>query len=548
MLSLKPSHLGRYKDIALLLIKYGREDLVRDSGLSNQLDLDSSSVKSCDGKPQDLASDLESMGPAFIKLGQLLSTRPDFLPPEYLEALGRLQDDAKPIPTDTVREIVGQELGGRLSAIFPDFEDTPLATASLGQVHLATLRDGRRVAVKVQRPNIQSSLGADVAALEELCVFLENHTQFGKRYQLTKIVASLKKSLAKELDYRAEAQNAILLRSNLANFTRIVIPEPIVDFSSANVLTMEYVPGTKITDVSPVVLVELDRDSMAGELFRAYLHQVLIDGVFHADPHPGNIVLTENHKFGLMDFGMVVQVSDENKGRLIKLLLAIAEGNGGDAASVAVEIGEMSDEFDENAFRSKIAEIVTENRHNTMEGMSTGRVIQQIQVAAGDTGLVLPHELVMLGKTLMNLDQVIVALAPEFNPTRALKREATDIMQRHTKDRISLASVYQSFLETTELAQELPRRANKITQRLADGDFRLDINAVDENKLMRGFEKIANRITSGLVIAALIVGASLIMNIESSITLFGYPALALLLFVVAAAFGLVLVARATWGD
>src|SRR3989440_6417118 len=270
-ISLRPQHLNRYRQIAWLFVKYGRSDLVKESGLDETLAAEQRVTPKEGAKAEELAADLEKLGPTFVKLGQLLSTRVELMPRAYLEALERLQDNVEPFGFDEVEKIVASELGVRMSKAFADFSVQPIASASLGQVHLARLRDGRAVAVKVQRPNIREALVEDLEALEEIATFLDGHTEFGQRYEFAKILEQFRKSLLRELDYRQELQNLLQLREQLRAFNRIIVPAPVMDYSSARVLTMEYVPGKKITDMSPLARMEFDGTALAEELFKAYL-------------------------------------------------------------------------------------------------------------------------------------------------------------------------------------------------------------------------------------------------------------------------------------
>src|ERR1039458_2595690 len=288
-ISLKPQHLKRYKDIAFLLIKHGRGDMLANTGLRETLGAEPfDTTFPAEPRADELARDLEKMGPTFIKLGQLLSTRADFLPPAYIQALTRLQDNIDPFSFEEVDAIVSHELGVRISKAFSNFETKPLAAASLGQVHRAWLRNGRDVVVKVQRPGIREIIAEDLDALEDIAEFLDKHTASGKRSRVRDILEELRRSLWRELDYRQEARNLLTLNANLKNFPRIVVPIPIEDFTTSRVLTMEYISGKKITALSPLARMELMGAELAEELFQAYLQQILVDGFFHADPHPGN--------------------------------------------------------------------------------------------------------------------------------------------------------------------------------------------------------------------------------------------------------------------
>ncbi|MBT8484450.1 MAG: AarF/ABC1/UbiB kinase family protein, partial [Phycisphaerae bacterium] len=279
MITLAPRHLARYAQIARLLVKYGRSDLVDRCGLRAAAE-EGGDPPVETGRPEEFASDLERLGPTFVKLGQLLSTRSDLLPPAYLDALARLQDDVEPVDVDEVRSVIESELGVRISSAFDEFDDRPLAAASLAQVHRARLRSGQEVAVKVLRPDIREQVSTDLDAINELARTLDQHAEFARRYGFLSIAESLQESMRRELDLRTEAQSARALAGTLSEFERFRVPQPIDDFCSASVLTMEYISGTKITDLSPAVLIEVDRRGLADELFRVYLKQILVDGLF----------------------------------------------------------------------------------------------------------------------------------------------------------------------------------------------------------------------------------------------------------------------------
>ncbi|HEX5719526.1 MAG TPA: AarF/UbiB family protein, partial [Thermoanaerobaculia bacterium] len=279
--ALKTHHLKRYKDIASLLIRHGRADLAQAIQMDENLPQDdSASADVISGDPEQLARDLEKLGPTFIKLGQLLSTRSDLLPQPYLDALSRLQDNIAPFPFAEVEEIVSSELGVRLSKAFADFDDVPLAAASLGQVHRAKLRDSREVVVKIQRPGIQKIILEDLDAFREMAGFIDKHTDIGRRFAFQDMLEEFRKALLRELDYRREALNLVTLGNNLKRYERIVVPQPIDDYTTSRILTMDYIPGTKITEMSPLARIDFDGRALADELCRAYLDQILVDGFF----------------------------------------------------------------------------------------------------------------------------------------------------------------------------------------------------------------------------------------------------------------------------
>src|SRR5918996_1064245 len=378
VVSLKPERLKRYKDVAMLLIKYGRSDLISPAGLEGSVLPDEIAAETETAPAEDLAKDLEKLGPTFIKLGQLLSTRADLLPGPYLEALERLQDHIEPFPYEEVERIVSGELGIRISKAFADFDPAPLAAASLSQVHRATMRDGRAVVVKVQRPDIRELIVADLEALGEIAHFLDEHTELGKRYEFDNMLVNLRKSLLRELDFTIEANNLYTIGQNLSEFDNIVIPEPIDDYTTTRVLTMEYVTGKKITSLNQLRLLELDTGALADELFSAYLKQFLVDGLFHADPHPGNVFLTDDDRIALLDLGMVGRITRSFQDNLLRLMIAISEGRGEMAAQAAIKMGEEKEGFDRAAFERRISDFVADNSDAILSRNNAARVTLDI--------------------------------------------------------------------------------------------------------------------------------------------------------------------------
>jgi predicted unusual protein kinase regulating ubiquinone biosynthesis (AarF/ABC1/UbiB family) len=538
-ISLKPQHVKRYADVVRLLWKYGRADWVTRAGLEGALADDEALVEGTPADPDELARDLESLGPTYIKLGQLLSTRADLLPLPYLEALARLQDRVEPFDYAQVEETVERELGIRTSKAFSRFDPKPIASASLGQVHRAALRDGREVAVKVQRPEIRGRILEDLDAMAELAKLLDAHTEWGARFHSAEIVDEFRAVLLRELDYRREAANLVLIGENLTEFERIVVPRPVDNYTTDRVLTMDFAHGRKVTDLSPLARIEIDGEALASELFNAYLKQVLVDGVFHADPHPGNVFVTDDLRLALLDLGMVSYLGPEMRDHLLRLLLAVSEGRGEEAAEIARTMGAVDAErFDEAVFRHRIVDLVARHTHATVEQIEIGQVVLQVSRAGTEGGVRPPRELTMLGKALLNLDIIGRTLAPGFDPNAAVRAFAGEALARRMREKVSPGNVLSSVLETAEFVRRLPTRLNRILDAIADNQLSVNVEAIDEQTLVDGFQKVANRIATALILAALIVGAAMLMRIDTDFRIFGYPGLAILFFLAAAAGGL----------
>lgn len=496
----------------------------------------------------ELPDDLERLGPTFVKVGQLLASRPDLVPPRYIDALSRLQDNVKPFRFEDVEDTIERELGAKINKLFGTFEPEPLAAASLGQVHRATLHDGRPVVVKVQRPNIVRQIDEDFAALEQIAVFLRRHTRMGQYYEFERILEEFETTLARELDYRREAGHMVTLRRNLEAFSRILVPMPINDYVARRVLTMEFVEGTKITLLSPLSRLDLDGQALAEELFRAYLQQILVDGIFHADPHPGNILLTPDRRIALLDLGMVGRTTPAMQENLLKLLLAISEGESEHAADVSIQMSHPGARFDEPEFRRLIGQLVAEQRTNTLREIDVGKVVLAVTRGAAETGLRVPSELTLLGKTLLQLDEVGRVLDPDFDPNEAVRRNASEILNQRLKATFSEGKLYSSLLEGKQFLSALPQRLNKILDAVGSAELNVNVKPAETDFLLESARRVANRITTGLVLAALIVGAALLMQVQTSFQLFGYPGLAILCFLAAAAGGFIFILNILWQD
>ena len=459
-----------------------------------------------------------------------------------------MQDQIGPFPYEEVEQIVSSELGIRISKAFADFEPVPIAAASLAQVHMAYMRDGRAVVVKVQRPNIREQIVQDLEALSEIAHFIDSHTELGKRYEFGNMLIDLRKSLLQELDFTSEANNMVAIARSLSEFENIIIPEPIHDYTTSRVLTMEYIAGKKITALSPLRLLEIDGPSLADELFRAYLKQILLDGLFHADPHPGNVFLTDDDRIALLDLGMVGRVTRSFQDNLLRLLLAISEGRGEEAAETAIKMGEAKENFDRVTYTRRVADLVAENRDADMSRLNAGQVTLEIMKIAADCWFRLPPEFTMIAKALLNLDRVVFTLDTNFDPNAVIRERASEIFQRNIIKMMSPSNLLTGVVEVKEFAEKLPTRVNRILDSIGNNELKIKVDAIDEKVVLDGLQKVANRITMGLVVAALIVGAAMLVRVDTSFRIFGYPGLALIFFLLAAAAGLILLINILFYD
>jgi ubiquinone biosynthesis protein len=522
--SSKLDRLQRWKKIAGLAWKY------HDAPAQN----DESSPA------QQLARDLEAMGPAYVKLGQVLASRPDLLPAEYTKALTRLQDDVKPFPFEEVRVLVEAELGVRLSKAFETFDPEPLAAASLGQVHSATLRDGTAVVVKVQRPEAARQVAEEFEVLAEIATFLDAHTEVGRRHRLRRVLEEFRASIREELDYEREAENLVAVANNLQEFDRIAVPRPIPDYCTKHVLTMERVRGTKITKVSAFARLDIDGPALIDELFHAYLKQVLVDGLFHADPHPGNVFITEDGRLALLDLGMVGRTSPDMQEHLLKILIAVSDGRSEQASDAIIQFSERGEETDAAEFRRRMGALVAAQQGRGLKHINVGNTLLDVTRLAADCGYFVPSELTLLAKTLLQLDEIGKVLDPQFDPNAAIRRHAATLTTRRMKREASEGSLLTAAIELKNFAAGLPNRVNRIMDAVVNRELELKVRAVDAADVIEGMQKIANRVTTGLILAALIIGAALLMRVQTDFEVLGYPGFAIMCFIAAALGGVAL--------
>ncbi len=536
----KIEYIKRYKDLAELLYKYGQDDIVKKM---NMPELEPEENIGKNSKAEDLPDDLEKLGPTYVKLGQFLSTRADFLPPAYLKELARLQDKVKPIPGNEMEKILTDELGTRISKAFEYFDYTPVASASLGQVHFARLHGGKPVAVKIQRPDIRNQILDDLDAFQDITDFLEKHTDLGKQLMVHATLDEFRKAVVQEMDYLQEAQNLITLKTNLKDFKRIIIPLPVMDYTTSRILTMDYITGKNINKITSLGKTELQGEELAEELFRAYLQQILIDGFFHADPHPGNIFITDSRDLALLDLGMIAHISEKLREKLIRILIAVSHGDGEKAAKVTLSIGEKKENADEGRFIQEVKDLISVTNKYNLQQIELHRLILEVTRISATNNIRLPNEMIMLGKAFMNLEKAGQKLNPNFNPNQSLRQNAPMLIKKVIAKSFNRGNIFEVLLDTKNILENLPARFNDILNAMAGNKFTIQNKIVNEHEFISGLKESANRLVIGIVLAALIVGASLLMRVETSFMILGYPGIAILFFLLAAVGGLILIFR-----
>ena len=540
-------NLARSAQILRFLLRY------RGAGVFTGIDLDSASLPMDDadieaGAPEEFVDDLEALGPTFIKIGQALSTRPDMVPPAYLVALQRMQDEVAPVPFEAMRPVIEDELGVRISKAFVRFDEVPIGAASLAQVYRAELRDGREVAVKVQRPGVAELIRADLDTLAAMADKADRLTDIGRRLRFADWVHEFRKTLLAELDYRIEAENLARFADHFIAYPELFVPLPIRDLCATRVLTMDLVHGVKVTALSGLRRTEQDLGRLAEALLRGYLDQMFVHGEIHADPHPGNMLITNDNRLGLFDLGMIAHVPPRLRDQLLKLLLAIVDGRGEQAAETFVHLSTRLEDYDEATFSREMARLIAQFSAAPDGSQSEGRLVLELTRVGASCGLRSPAELPLLGKTLLNLEAVMVALDPRMPMKKIIEEHLQSVMQRQIKQMFSPNRLASDMIEVQELLRESPRRLSQLLRTLSDNRFQVRITGLEEARLIESMQKIANRISIGVVTAGLIMGAALMMRVPTRSLLLGYPALALVLFLLAFALGAWLVLSSLLND
>jgi predicted unusual protein kinase regulating ubiquinone biosynthesis (AarF/ABC1/UbiB family) len=546
--SISPS---RYARIGAFLLRY------RKAGLFNGLELDLQEAALArdarpvaPGQPEQFVDELEALGPTFIKVGQALSTRPDMVPPAYLDALERMQDNVAPVPVAEIKAVVEAELGARIGVLFGSFDDEPLAAGSMAQVHAATLRDGREVVVKVQRPHIAQTLRDDLAILEKLAGAADHLTEMGRRYGFSDWVRELRHSLANEVNFALEADNLRRFAANLRGYRHLYVPQPLDDFTTERVLTMDRVRGIKVTHVPPVRRLEHPLQQQAQELLRAYLDQVFVHGLVHADPHPGNVLLMDDQRLALFDLGMVARLPPHTRHSLLKLMLGAISGNSEQVGEISEAMGTALQDFSHSHYRRCVDQLVSgyAGLQGASRQFSEGRLILELTRVGAACGLRPPPELTILGKTLLNLEAVTTALDPALDTRAVVEQHLQQMMRRQALGSLSPANLASEWLDLQELARRTPQHMGAILRTLAENRLRVRIDGLEESRMMESLQKIANRIATGVIIAALVIGAALTARLPGGIRLFGLPLLSALFILVAAVLGAGLILSALRRD
>jgi predicted unusual protein kinase regulating ubiquinone biosynthesis (AarF/ABC1/UbiB family) len=546
---LKPRDLVRLRHVVAILIRHGFEDVLERFEFLSWVGLKRRRLtlpprERQHHRAEKLRLALEELGPTYIKLGQLLSTRPDLLPLAYTEELSLLQDQVAPLPFEEVKPFLEQELGCPLDRAFESFDPVPVASASIAQVYRAQLAPGGaiagEVAVKVVKPGVPEIVEVDVEILKEAAERLAR-SALGRRYDFKGLASQLESTLLAEVDLCQEAVNARRIAQSMAEFPLLRVPRVAEELTRQRVLVLEYVQGQKLADGDGT------RPDVADELWRAYLKQILVDGAFHCDPHPGNFLVDGEGRLAVLDHGMIAYVSRENQLRLMALLIALVERDGDRAARVCLEMGIPGTAFREGRFRAAVGLLVARYSGVTMKDLPFGLIVRDLLVLCLRNDIQIPPELTLLGKTLLNLEPLCRKLDPNLDPVRTMKDMAVRLVEEQFRRDMSVERLLSLLLELRSFVYEVPLSARRLVSQMANNELRVGVEIEKTDEMQLAIRDVANRITLGLITAALILGSAFLLRMEAGFSLFGYPLFALVGFLMAAGLGIYVVAQILMG-
>lgn len=503
-------HLRRYREIIFVFIKYGFGAIIDNIGILKHINVrrkilkqtnDENIAKLSRGERLRLA--LEELGPTFIKMGQILSTRSDILPKDIIKELEKLQDKAPAFSFDEVKSVIQNEFGESLEEAYAEFEPTPLAAASIAQVHKALLWSGKTVVVKVQRPGIEKIIAQDMRILEDIAKFVDNHTKYGKIYNFTKMVEDFKKRLEEELDFRIEGENAEKFKKNFLKDKKVKIPSIIWTHTTRRVLTMEYIGGIPLNDFNAIDEAGLDRGAIARNLAKSVLNQILRDGFFHGDPHPGNIMVLEDGTIAFLDFGMVGSLSPERKRQFSKMLLGIVYKNSRmiiesiiDLNAVTLNVNMKKLEKDINNLRDRYVEI-------PLEKLKVGEVLNGIFDLVFSYNIVIPNEFNMLAKSLITLEGIVEKLDPKISVLEVAKPIAKQLIPKMFSTQHMKEEIINATMDYSRLIKELPSFLLNFLRKTEEENYAIELKIRDLENLEKRVDKVFNRLSTSIILLAL---------------------------------------------
>lgn len=508
--------LGRIQEIAVVLLRYGFGDVAARVGMTGALEkagrllrMEHADQYLTMPTPERLRRTLQDLGPTFIKFGQILSTRVDLLPPEYLRELGQLQNNVPALDFELLRPQVRQDLGCEPEDIFARIDTVPLAAASLAQTHRAWLADGTALVLKIRRPGIREVVEADLRLLARLADIAEARAPDLRRYHPVEVVRQFTVSLRNELDFAAECRNAERIAANFAGHPEIVVPAVVWPLTSERLNVQEFVGAIPGADIAAVEAAGLDRAQLARSGANIVLKMVLEDGLFHADPHPGNIFYLPDGRIAVIDFGMVGHVNAQRRGQVARLLYGLVAQRPEDVADILIDWAGQA-EVDESRLQADIDEMIDQYRGLALKDLHMGRMLLGVSALLRQHALVLPGDLALMIKAFLTLEGLGRLLDPDFD----MASEARPFLERAMLQRYSprrLAKRGQRALAgSLDLLEDLPRELRRMLRRYGQGKFKLEVTSL--RPFGNQVAHAVNRLTMGIITAALIVGSSIVID------------------------------------
>ena len=479
----------------------------------------------------------EELGPTFVKFGQLLSTRPDIIPEELIVELIKLQDKVPSFSYEQVKKQIEKELGKPINQVFPYFNKKPIASASLGQVHEAKLKNKKSVAVKVQRVNIEKTIDEDLDILTFFAELLDKHISSFKIYNPKGLVEEFKRTIKKELNYEIEANNISRFYQNFKDSKTIVVPKVYQNYSTKKVLTMSFIEGTKIDELWRIKEKWLNKKTIAKNGVDAFFKQILINGFFHADPHPGNIFVLKNNVVAFLDFGMMGHVDKELMQKLTNLFTAAVDKNVEKIVEVFISLSLVDEEIDIESFKSDVSDIIDEYYGISLKQIEIGKIINRIVSVGGKYHIVLPRNFVLLVKALVTIEGIGIKLDPDFNIVEASK----PFVKKIARKKMNPTYLFNNFVEGLSKAKDsiiiLPQKINTILTKLQSGKLKTKIEQEEFKELESKIDDSSSKVSISLITAAIIIGSTIILQIDKGPSLFGISVFALIGFLIAAFLG-----------
>lgn len=500
-------HLSRYKDIAQILVANGFGWFIDELGLADAITMPLRVFTDRSGREtlttyERMRQVIEQLGPTFIKLGQVASLREDVFPKAFIEQLARLQDEVPPIAFDQVKAIVEDELGHPLTQIFQAFDEVPVGSASIGQVHRAVLQSGEEVAVKVQRPDISRKIEVDLDILMDLARLAERHFDWAEHYELSQVVEEFRVTLMNELNYTVEARNAIRLRKIHASDETIRIPDILWDWTTSRVLTMEYVRGIKLSNRALLEEAGYDVHLIAERVASATFTQMLMHGFFHADPHPGNLAVLPDHSVLFMDFGMVGRITPDMKQYLSGLIVALMRRDSDAIIRVLYRMGVVPNDIDENRLRRDVDGLREKYYDLPFTQIELGDAVGELFGIAYRHRIKIPSDLTLVGKTLITVEGVVEGLDPSFRILDVAEPFGRTLLRDRLHPKNLTRASLRGALDVFDFINDVPKQIRTILKEARAGRIKVQLEVTEVDKLVRQLVRIGNRLSFSITLLA----------------------------------------------